>query len=448
MSKKLLLADDSITIQKVIGITFANEDYDLTVVDNGDAALAKARELHPDLCWRTSSCPGKNGYELCAAVKQDPALAGTPVLLLTGTFEPFDEDKARSAGADSWIAKPFESQSLIDRVEQLLAAAPAAAPVVEAVPGTARRRRSPKWPSPRSTGPGQNRPRRRLWEQRSAGTIWRSRPRPRLRPLPPLRPKKIPGAPSPSTRRTCSRPPRSWKRNSFSRKRTPVARRTRGSRRRRRPSRTPAAPAVCRCRCGSPTGRISRTTSCRSMKTMCSRPRNCWRGGGEDVCLCRRGGGSRKPAGSGRDDCRGVYLRGGSDAPPAVESAGSRGPGRCRRARAGAAADRPPSGSSRPRKPEPLRRWNRLRRSWDFDLAGTGTGRAPAEPEAPAAEAAPAPPPVVAAGDPGVEERVAALSEADLEQIVEKVAGAVVERLARPFSKRSPGRWCPTWPKP
>jgi CheY-like chemotaxis protein len=132
MSKKLLLADDSITIQKVIGITFANEDYELTVVDNGDAALEKARTLRPDLILADVFMPGKNGYELCAAIRQDPGLSHVPVLLLTGTFEPFDEGKARQAGATDWISKPFESQGLIDRVEKLLAAtvAPAAAAVV------------------------------------------------------------------------------------------------------------------------------------------------------------------------------------------------------------------------------------------------------------------------------------------------------------------------------
>jgi CheY-like chemotaxis protein len=134
MSKKLLLADDSITIQKVIGITFANEDYELTVVDNGDAALEKARSESPDLILADVFMPGKNGYELCAAVRQEPALRGIPVLLLTGTFEPFDENKARAAGADSWIAKPFESQALIDRVEELLARPPQPSPVVAAPP--------------------------------------------------------------------------------------------------------------------------------------------------------------------------------------------------------------------------------------------------------------------------------------------------------------------------
>ena len=127
MTKKLLLADDSLTIQKVIGITFANEDYDLTIVDNGDAAFEKAQADKPNLVLADVFMPGKNGYELCAAIKQDPNLQDVPVLLLTGTFEPFDEEKAISSGAEGWIAKPFESQSLIEKVESLLAGAPAGA---------------------------------------------------------------------------------------------------------------------------------------------------------------------------------------------------------------------------------------------------------------------------------------------------------------------------------
>lgn len=123
MSKKLLLADDSVTIQKVIQITFAHEDYDLTVTDNGDAAFDKAREIKPDLVLADVYMPGKNGYELCAALKQDPACQGTPVLLLAGSFEPFDEDKARAAKADAWLEKPFESQTLLDKVAGLLESA-------------------------------------------------------------------------------------------------------------------------------------------------------------------------------------------------------------------------------------------------------------------------------------------------------------------------------------
>lgn len=120
MAKKLLLADDSITIQKVIGITFANEDYELTVVDNGADCVTKAKEIKPDLILADVVMPEKDGYQVCKEVKSDPQLAGIPIILLTGTFETFDEAKSKAVGADDYITKPFESQTLIDKVKAQL----------------------------------------------------------------------------------------------------------------------------------------------------------------------------------------------------------------------------------------------------------------------------------------------------------------------------------------
>src|SRR6266567_4056661 len=119
MGTKLLLADDSITIQKVVGIIFASEDYELAIVDNGDAALVKARETRPDVLLVDAVMPGKTRYEVCEEVRRDPLLTGVPILLLTGAFEPFDEEKARQSGADDFISKPFESQHLINKVTTL-----------------------------------------------------------------------------------------------------------------------------------------------------------------------------------------------------------------------------------------------------------------------------------------------------------------------------------------
>jgi len=155
MSKKLLLADDSITIQKVIGITFANEDYELSIVGDGDSALEKARAMRPDLVLADVFMPGKNGYELCAAIKQDPALKGVPVLLLAGTFEPFDEEKAIGSGADSWISKPFESQALISKVEGLLASSSAASASAAPAPAPAAAPQPAPTPKPAPVAPPQ-----------------------------------------------------------------------------------------------------------------------------------------------------------------------------------------------------------------------------------------------------------------------------------------------------
>jgi CheY-like chemotaxis protein len=128
MRKTLLLADDSVTIQKVVGITFANEDVELVTVDNGDEALSRAREIRPDLVLADVAMPGLSGYELCRSMRQDPELAPIPVLLLTGTFETFDEQRAAQVGASGHIAKPFEAQALIDRVHALLEEAALASP--------------------------------------------------------------------------------------------------------------------------------------------------------------------------------------------------------------------------------------------------------------------------------------------------------------------------------
>ena len=120
MSIKLLVADDSITIQKVIGIIFGGGEYSLTIVDNGKSAVDKAREINPDILLIDVLMPGMSGYEVSEAVRSIPALADKPILLLTGSFEPFDEEKAKKCGADDFIAKPFESQQIISKVKELL----------------------------------------------------------------------------------------------------------------------------------------------------------------------------------------------------------------------------------------------------------------------------------------------------------------------------------------
>ncbi|HYX25729.1 MAG TPA: response regulator, partial [Thermoanaerobaculia bacterium] len=126
MKRRILLADDSVTIQKVIELTFMDEDFEVRAVSNGDEALALLPEARPDFVIADVHMPGANGYEVCRRSKQ--LRADVPVLLLVGTFEPFDENEARSAGADSFLKKPFDSQELLQRVQELLAARPQATP--------------------------------------------------------------------------------------------------------------------------------------------------------------------------------------------------------------------------------------------------------------------------------------------------------------------------------
>ena len=128
MPKTILLADDSITIQKVVELTFSDGDYEVTAVNNGAKAIQKLSEMRPDIILSDIIMPEKNGYEVCEFVKSHPEYRNIPVVLLTGTFEPFDPDRADKAGCDAVVTKPFESQSLIHKVEELIDQARAKAP--------------------------------------------------------------------------------------------------------------------------------------------------------------------------------------------------------------------------------------------------------------------------------------------------------------------------------
>ena len=120
MTNTILLADDSVTIQKVIELTFMDEDYEVVAVGNGDEALDQLEELTPDVVIADVHMPGASGYDVARRSKQLHPQA--PVLLLVGTFEPFDNDDYESCGADDYLKKPFDSQELLQRVSDLMAA--------------------------------------------------------------------------------------------------------------------------------------------------------------------------------------------------------------------------------------------------------------------------------------------------------------------------------------
>ena len=134
MPKRILLADDSITIQKVVELTFSDGDYEVTAVNNGAKAIQKLSEMRPDIVLSDIIMPEKNGYEVCEYVKSHPDFRNLPVILLTGTFEPFDPDRADKAGCDAVVTKPFESQSLIQKVEELIEQSRNAAPAASSAP--------------------------------------------------------------------------------------------------------------------------------------------------------------------------------------------------------------------------------------------------------------------------------------------------------------------------
>jgi CheY-like chemotaxis protein len=117
----LLLADDSVTIQRVIELTFADEDVRVVAVSDGEEAIAMLDKAPPDIVLADVGMPGQNGYEVARHIKDTPRLSHIPIVLLTGAFEPVDQAKVTEVGCDGVLAKPFEPQLVIARVKELLA---------------------------------------------------------------------------------------------------------------------------------------------------------------------------------------------------------------------------------------------------------------------------------------------------------------------------------------
>ena len=124
MPVKILLADKSITIQKVIEMLFSGKEYEVTCVSDGESALSEASRVVPDVILADVDLPRVNGYSFALRLKQKPALAQTPIILMQSRDDVFDEAKAKEAGIVDHIAKPFESQDLIGKVKKALTAAP------------------------------------------------------------------------------------------------------------------------------------------------------------------------------------------------------------------------------------------------------------------------------------------------------------------------------------
>ena len=119
---RLLLADDSLTIQRVVNLTFADEGIDVVTVGDGDAALREIAKTQPDIVLADVHMPGPNGYEICSLLRGIEETAKTPVILLVGSFEQFDPEEADRVGANAFVTKPFQSiRELVDQVKELVA---------------------------------------------------------------------------------------------------------------------------------------------------------------------------------------------------------------------------------------------------------------------------------------------------------------------------------------
>ena len=120
MSQTLLLADDSATVQRVIELTFADEDIRVIAVGDGQQAIDRITASPPDIVLADVSMPERDGYDVATFIKEDPALAHIPVVLLRVAGEPVDEDRARQAGCDAVLVKPLAPRAVVGLVRELL----------------------------------------------------------------------------------------------------------------------------------------------------------------------------------------------------------------------------------------------------------------------------------------------------------------------------------------
>lgn len=125
---KILIADDSIAVRKVAERLLTEAGLGVTLAANGEEALAYLAKERPDVVVSDVIMPDKSGYEVCAFIRGNPTLATTPVLLISGIVNDEVTKQAESCRADGVLKKPFQGTSLKDRVLELVAKRPEAAP--------------------------------------------------------------------------------------------------------------------------------------------------------------------------------------------------------------------------------------------------------------------------------------------------------------------------------
>ena len=121
--KKLLLADDSATIERMVRLNFEGDEIEIACARDGDQAIVLFEKEKPDIVLADIYMPGKNGYDVCEHIKNHSRLFHTPVLLLRGSFEPFSEEEYSRVRADGVLTKPLDPNQLVQWVHRLLSRA-------------------------------------------------------------------------------------------------------------------------------------------------------------------------------------------------------------------------------------------------------------------------------------------------------------------------------------
>lgn len=119
---KILVIDDQLDIRRLIRIALGR-GHEVAEAEDGESGLAKARELRPDLVLLDVMMPGAlDGLQVLDAIRGDPMLAATRVILLTARGQARDFEEGMSRGADAYVVKPFSPAQLVGSINELLGA--------------------------------------------------------------------------------------------------------------------------------------------------------------------------------------------------------------------------------------------------------------------------------------------------------------------------------------
>ena len=117
---RILLVDDDRRVRQLVGLTLPADDYELSFAEEGTDAIRIAQQTHPDLILLDYAMPGLHGVDVCAAIRSDSSLSGTPIIMLTGHGDEDTRQRATLAGANGFLTKPFSPIALEQTIRSLL----------------------------------------------------------------------------------------------------------------------------------------------------------------------------------------------------------------------------------------------------------------------------------------------------------------------------------------
>jgi len=118
--KRILIVDDEEDILNVLRFRLEANNYEVLSASDGQEGLNKARSEKPDLIILDLMLPKLDGYKVCRMLKFDETYKAIPIIIFTARAQKKDEELGMEMGADAYIAKPFESEVLLEKMKELL----------------------------------------------------------------------------------------------------------------------------------------------------------------------------------------------------------------------------------------------------------------------------------------------------------------------------------------